>query len=143
MKIGYSLITKTKALWVQILRAKYSFHERFSDSIIQNRCSYIWKAIAKAWPLLHNNMIWSTGNGRYVRCWEDNWVPNVGPLNQYVPSQDNGDWNLDLFRLWLPEEVVHRIISILPPSELVGPDILSWSRIMAGGVIRDAEESGS
>ncbi|KAH1074841.1 hypothetical protein J1N35_027169 [Gossypium stocksii] len=87
-----------------------------SDSIMRHRCSYMWRAVAKAWPLLHSNMIWSISNGRTVRCWEDNWVPAVGPLNQ----------------LWLPEDEVNRIISIPPPSESVQPDILSWSRTTSG-----------
>ncbi|KAH1067662.1 hypothetical protein J1N35_032649 [Gossypium stocksii] len=81
------------------------------------RCSYMWKAVAKAWPLLRSNIIWSIGNGRTVRCWEDNWVPTVGPLNQYIP---------------IHEDVVSRIISISPPSESAGPDILSWFRTTSG-----------
>ncbi|KAH1063468.1 hypothetical protein J1N35_028455 [Gossypium stocksii] len=69
-----------------------------------------------------------------------------GFLLLYVPNQvnidphskvnemvmDNGDWNLDLFRLWLPEEVVSLIISIPPPLDSVGLDILSWSRTTNG-----------
>ncbi|KAH1091417.1 hypothetical protein J1N35_018674 [Gossypium stocksii] len=146
MKIGYNLIVKSEALWVQVLRVKYSLHEEMPESIMRNRCSYMWRAVAKAWPLLHSNMIWSIGNGRTVHCWEDNWVPNVGPLKQYVPGHDNivvhskvsemvmdnGDWNIDLFRLWLPEEVISRIISIPPPLDIVRPDILSWSKTTTG-----------
>ncbi|XP_040967822.1 uncharacterized protein [Gossypium hirsutum] len=44
----------------------------------------------------------------------------------------NGDWNLDLFRLWLPEEVVRRIISIPLPLDQAGPNFLSWSRTTSG-----------
>ncbi|MBA0881645.1 hypothetical protein Goshw_012065 [Gossypium schwendimanii] len=44
----------------------------------------------------------------------------------------NGNWNLDLFGLWLPEEVVKRIISIFPPLDSTRPDILSWSRSTTG-----------
>ncbi|KAK5831685.1 hypothetical protein PVK06_015483 [Gossypium arboreum] len=44
----------------------------------------------------------------------------------------NGDWNLDLFRLWLLEEVVRRIISIPLPLDQAGPDFLSWSRTTSG-----------
>ncbi|KAK5833055.1 hypothetical protein PVK06_016866 [Gossypium arboreum] len=109
-------------------------------------CSYMWRAVAKAWPLLCNNMIWSIGNGRTVRCWEDIWVPNVGSLNHYVSRHGNidfetivsemvlanGDWNLDFFRLWLPKEVIDRKISISPPLNQAGPDILSWSRMTSG-----------
>ncbi|XP_016676268.2 uncharacterized protein [Gossypium hirsutum] len=146
LKIGYSLITKIEALWVQVLRAKYGFHEVLPVSIMRSRCSYMWKVVAKTWLLLYKNIIWSIGNGRSVRCWEDNWVPTVGPLNQYVLDQgiiisqskvnemvlDNGVWNIDLFRSWLPEDVVNRIISIPPPSESTGPDTLSCARTTSG-----------
>ncbi|KAG8475469.1 hypothetical protein CXB51_032329 [Gossypium anomalum] len=97
----------------KVLKAKYRLCESMLDSIMRNSCSYMWKAVAKAWPLLRSNMIWTIRNGRTVRCWEDNWVLNVGPLNQYVPGHGNivlgskvnemvlvnSDWNLDLFRL--------------------------------------------
>ncbi|KAH1081004.1 hypothetical protein J1N35_020765 [Gossypium stocksii] len=146
LKIGYSLITKFEALWVQVLRAKYGLCESMPDSIMRNSCSYIWKAVAKAWPLLRSNIIWSIGNRKTVRCWKGNWVHNMGPLNQYVPGHGNivsetkinemvsvnGDWNLDLFRLLLLEKVVKRITSILPLLEHAGPDMLSWSRTTTG-----------
>lgn len=149
MKIGYNLIIKTEALRVQVFRAKYGVSESMSASIMTSSCSYMWRAVAKAWPLLCNNMIWSIGNGRTVRCWEDIWVPNVGSLNHYVSRHGNidfetivsemvlanGDWNLDFFRLWLPKEVIDRKISISPPLNQAGPDILSWSRTTSGSFL--------
>ncbi|KAH1039538.1 hypothetical protein J1N35_041281 [Gossypium stocksii] len=84
---------------------------------MKHKCSYMWKAVAKAWPLLCSNMIWSIGNGGTVWCWEDNWVPTIGPLNQYVLGHD---------------DVVNRIISIPPPSESAGLDTLSWSKTTSG-----------
>ncbi|KAK5785254.1 hypothetical protein PVK06_039821 [Gossypium arboreum] len=143
MKISYNLITKSETLWVQVFRAKYGVRESMSNSLMRSSCSYMWKAIAKAWPLLHSNMIWSIGNGKTVRCWEDNCVLNKGPLKHYVLNNDNinfattvsemiqpnGDWNLNLFKLWMPKEVVECIISIPPPLDQAGPDVLSWSRM--------------
>ncbi|KAH1064454.1 hypothetical protein J1N35_029441 [Gossypium stocksii] len=88
----------------------------------------------------------SIGNSKTVHHWKDNWVLNKGSLKHYVLGHDNidpettvsemilpnGDWNLDLFRLWLPEDVVKCIISIPPPSDQIGPDILSWSKTTIG-----------
>ncbi|KAH1057050.1 hypothetical protein J1N35_035115 [Gossypium stocksii] len=45
---------------------------------------------------------------------------------------DNGEWNFDLFKLWLPDDVVNRIISIPPPSESAGPDTIFWSKTTCG-----------
>ncbi|MBA0874379.1 hypothetical protein Goshw_015778 [Gossypium schwendimanii] len=96
-------------------------------------------------------MIWSIRDGQSIRCWEDNSVPDVGPFIKYISSHinisteqkvheivlRNGAWNLDLFRVWLPEEVVQCIISVPSPLELASPDTLSWSRTTNGGVIHD------
>lgn len=35
---------------------------------------------------------------------------------------EEGSWNLILFWVWLPEEVIERITSIPYPHPLVGPD---------------------
>ncbi|KAH1055847.1 hypothetical protein J1N35_033912 [Gossypium stocksii] len=146
MKIGYNLITKTEALWVQVLRSKYGMRGNMPTSITRSNCSYMWRVVAKVWPLLCSNMIWSIGNGRTVLCWEDIWVPNKGPLKLYALNNNtinsditvsnmvlpNGDWNLNLFRLWLPEDVVRCILSILPHSAHFGPDLLSWAKTTSG-----------
>ncbi|MBA0847739.1 hypothetical protein Goshw_022411 [Gossypium schwendimanii] len=49
----------------------------------------MWKFIAKVWHLLRDNMIWLADDGCIVRCWDDAWVPNVGPLTKHVPGHAN------------------------------------------------------
>lgn len=53
----------------------------------------------------------------------------MGPLLSQIPSfvdldldccvrdlvSHDGIWNLELFRIWLPEDVINRILSIPPP----------------------------
>ncbi|MBA0700956.1 hypothetical protein Goari_027147, partial [Gossypium aridum] len=60
-------------------------------------------------------------DGRKIRCWPDPWIPNVEVLANLIPGLSSlnmdcllsdmvlgdGRWNLDLFRIWLPEE--HRL----------------------------------
>lgn len=62
--------------------------------------------------------------------WIDSWIKEVGPLTFHIPAQvdldldcklkdmvmEDGSWNLKLFRLWLSNEVIHRIINIPPHS---------------------------
>ncbi|KAK5775092.1 hypothetical protein PVK06_042959 [Gossypium arboreum] len=146
MKLGYNLISKTRTLWVQVLRGKYGMKNSMPDSIMMSSCSYMWRAIVRAWPLLRSFIIWSIGNGETVRCWEDCWVLDKGSLKNYVSGYGsfdpkttvsemvlpNGEWDLVLFRLWLPEVVVERIISIPPSMVQVGPDSFSWSRTTSG-----------
>ncbi|MBA0765111.1 hypothetical protein Gotri_014365 [Gossypium trilobum] len=99
--------------------------ERLPDSIGRSKRFFMWKSIAKVWPLMKDNMIWSVGDDANIHCWKDAWVPNVGPLINHVSAHANvisnyklnemilkdGSWNLDLFRVWLPEEIIHLILS--------------------------------
>ncbi|KAA3460942.1 (+)-neomenthol dehydrogenase-like [Gossypium australe] len=67
MNIGFSLVSKSNALWVRVFRSK-----------------------------------------------------------ELVNS--NGSWNLELFRVWLHDEVINRIISIPPPYPNSGSDKVIWAR---------------
>ncbi|XP_016679196.1 uncharacterized protein [Gossypium hirsutum] len=71
MKIGFSLVSKSNALWVRVLCAKYGWKEQFPDSISRNQCSHLWKALSKIWPLLRENLVWSIGDGATACCWKD------------------------------------------------------------------------
>ncbi|KAA3453051.1 Retrovirus-related Pol polyprotein LINE-1 [Gossypium australe] len=44
----------------------------------------------------------------------------------------DGSWNLDLFRAWVPEEVINRITSIPPPHPDSGADRVIWARSITG-----------
>lgn len=43
-------------------------------------------------------------------------------------------WNLDLFRLWLPEEVIRRIEGIPPPHSATGVDRIIWGGTSTGSL---------
>ncbi|MFQ6623165.1 hypothetical protein Gotur_001529 [Gossypium turneri] len=45
---------------------------------------------------------------------------------------EKGCWNLDLFRVWLPEDLIGRISSIQPPHPLVGLDKILWTGTSSG-----------
>ncbi|MBA0722757.1 hypothetical protein Golax_003407, partial [Gossypium laxum] len=53
-------------------------------------------------------------------------VPFYG--NPFLSSMIKGDgsWNLDLFRLWVPEEIINKIIGVSPPHPSSGPDRIIW-----------------
>ncbi|KAH1083253.1 hypothetical protein J1N35_023014 [Gossypium stocksii] len=44
----------------------------------------------------------------------------------------NKGWNLDLFRVWLPEEVICKIISIPPPLPEPNPNRVIWAKSSSG-----------
>ncbi|KAA3475886.1 RNA-directed DNA polymerase (Reverse transcriptase) [Gossypium australe] len=146
MKIGFNLTSKTELLWVNVLRSKYGWKEQIPESISRNKCSHLWKSLSKLWPSIRENLIWSIGDGTKVRYWRDPWIPGMGPLTTIIPSSLNlnldcsvkdmvntdGSWNLELFRVWVPKEVINRITSIPPPHPNAGADRVIWARSGTG-----------
>ncbi|KAL1121489.1 hypothetical protein V6Z11_D01G236200 [Gossypium hirsutum] len=77
---------------------------------------------------------------------EDIWILEIGPLVNLIPANarsatdcclkemitEKGCWNLDLFRIWLPEDLIGRISSIQPPHPLVGLDKIAWTGTSSG-----------
>ncbi|MBA0734684.1 hypothetical protein Gogos_018582, partial [Gossypium gossypioides] len=45
---------------------------------------------------------------------------------------EKGCWNLDLFRVWLPEDLIGRISSVQTPHPLVGLDKIPWTGTSSG-----------
>lgn len=74
--------------------------------------------------------------GKVLECWKDKWISNIGPFFNHITSHANMDlrelvtednsWNMNLFRVWLPKDVIRHIVSIPPPHPLVGPDKIAW-----------------
>ncbi|KAA3472337.1 Retrovirus-related Pol polyprotein LINE-1 [Gossypium australe] len=54
------------------------------------------------------------------------------PLDSREMVNIDGSWNLDLFRVWVSEEVINRITSIPPPHPDSGADRVIWARSSTG-----------
>ncbi|MBA0754307.1 hypothetical protein Gogos_021568 [Gossypium gossypioides] len=54
-----------------------------------------------------------------------------GLLEMEMVNSD-GSWNLDLFRAWVSEDIINRIISIPPPHPDSGSDRIIWSQSTFG-----------
>lgn len=108
--------------------------------------SAVWRGLAKVWPLLRENLYWCIATGNSIYCWKNPWISNVWPLRNHVPcsicllmdsllydmvSMDVM-WNLVLFKEWLPEEIVTKIVSIPPPHSSAGIDKIIWAHTSKG-----------
>ncbi|KAG8493054.1 hypothetical protein CXB51_010395 [Gossypium anomalum] len=154
MKIAFNLISQKDALWVRVLRSKYGWKNHFSDSIHRTNCSHFWRSLSKVWPLLRENLIWSIGDGSSIRSWKDTWIPEFGPLLPYAAAHSslnlecnlrdwvlpNGTWNLDLVRLWLPEDIIICIVSITPLHLDGGIDRIIWAHSAKQKLLTNAEQ---
>ncbi|KAH1097557.1 hypothetical protein J1N35_014478 [Gossypium stocksii] len=139
------MVTNKEALWVQVIRAKYQMTDTLPISIRHDRGSFLWNSLTRVWPLLCENLWWSIRDRCQIRCWEDAWIPNMEPLIKFIPTgvnissgcclndmvNEDGLWNLDLFKHWLPKEVIELIMGI-PPCPLEGPDKISLCHTLTG-----------
>lgn len=94
--------------------------EGIPDNIERRKCLFLWRALSNIWPLLRENLYGSIGDGNEIRCWQDPWVPGVGPLVKQISSHGNldlectlkelvtesGALNLDLFRFGTKETII-------------------------------------
>ncbi|XP_039023155.1 uncharacterized protein LOC120155745 [Hibiscus syriacus] len=107
-KLGYALITRPNAFWVQAIRQKYRMTDHCPSSISMSCCSPLCRALTQTWNIFRSNILWLPGNGNTVHLWDDCWIPTMGPLCHYLsPSQVNtptgfadlidqdGNWNSD------------------------------------------------
>ncbi|MBA0734574.1 hypothetical protein Gogos_018474, partial [Gossypium gossypioides] len=83
-----------------VLCAKYGVANRMLETLSRSRCSFLWRALTK--PNLD------------LECLLSDMVSN------------NGTWNLDLFRLWLLEIVIQKIIRVPPPHSTASVDMIIW-----------------
>lgn len=140
LKLGFHLITKEKALWVQVLRSKYKLKKQIPTILTQGNCPPIWRGTAKVRPLLKVNLGWAIGTREVIQSWEDSWLPNTRPLKALARSLEgipmvcylkdtvftDGSWNLQAFRDHLLEDVARKIVSISPPHPMVILDKVIW-----------------
>lgn len=80
-------------------------------------------------------------DGISIKCWKDSWLSSIGPLASIILANGNlspdcslnemmmpdGSWNLDLFGLWLSNEIINRIVSILPSHPSTDRDKVIWT----------------
>lgn len=72
MKLGWELVTKREALWVQVLRYKYKCGNLHIPKVqVGSRASHVWRGIGQVWQLVEQGTSWIIKNGHSVKFWQD------------------------------------------------------------------------
>ncbi|RVW78939.1 putative ribonuclease H protein [Vitis vinifera] len=112
-KWSWRFAMEREALWRQVISAKYGEEEGGWRSCVV-RGSYgvgLWKAIRRGWEAVGNNLVYSVGNGRRIRFWEEKWcgddkLCSLFP-SLYAISLDKEAWVADVWShygggVWAP-----------------------------------------
>ena len=76
-KQGWRLLQDQDSILFQCLKARYFPCCHFLDAVESQNCSYTWKSIMAAIPvLLKQGCCWRVGDGSSIRVKQDKWIPN-------------------------------------------------------------------
>ncbi|PNX65327.1 hypothetical protein L195_g054484 [Trifolium pratense] len=141
MKLGWCLKRGDSALWIDVIKGKYArAHPNLDVAIAKNHDSSLWKSLSAMWKELDDFTVWSVGDGEMVHAWKDKWIfvdRSIEELQVPVPEalhnmmvkdlvDVNGQWNFHILQPWLPQYIVQKLCSILPPSAANGTDRRGW-----------------
>lgn len=142
MKAAWDLTTKQEDLWVEVIRSKYKCGKNALPIIDLNRTgSNLWRGVCSAWKDVQLNIIWRLGRGRTINCWNNNWIPVLGKLENYVQRPLNnlqrsltvadltdihGGWDFEKINHCLPEDILQVIRTINPPNATRSQDRIAW-----------------
>ncbi|GAU27884.1 hypothetical protein TSUD_159780 [Trifolium subterraneum] len=91
---------------------------------------------------MHRFSYWSIGNGREIDAWCEAWLYEGVRINDLLNVRshmigmkvselvdDEGNWNQELLKNWMPDNLIKKIAAILPPKDDYDIDEM----IIAGG----------
>ncbi|RVW89870.1 putative ribonuclease H protein [Vitis vinifera] len=86
-KWNWRFANEREALWRQVISRKFGEEEGgwYTREVREGFGVGLWKEIRKEGALLQNKVVFSVGNGRMVKFWNDNWCGNFS-LSNLFPS---------------------------------------------------------
>ena len=83
-KQGWRLLHDKNSLVYQCLKARYFPRTSLFAAKESTNCSFVWKSIVAAFPILKSGCCWRVRNGHSIRILGDKWIlnyPTNAPLN--------------------------------------------------------------
>lgn len=140
----WRLINTLDALWAQVLKGLYFPNCSSLEANKGGTPSWIWNILLIGRSLLEKGLLWSVGNGKSIRFWEGNWVPNL--LNYRVSSapppgctwlwvsdfiSQNGVWDANKLKDCVSDYEAQAILQI-PISIRKDQDRIIWAHTSNG-----------
>ena len=90
-KQGWRMIQSTDSMLYQCFEARDFPHSSFLDAVESPNCSYVWKSLMAALPILNSGHCWRVGNGSSISVIRDRWIPNHSTNKILHPVNENID----------------------------------------------------
>ncbi|XP_019160712.1 PREDICTED: uncharacterized protein LOC109157266 [Ipomoea nil] len=136
-KQGWRLLTTPQSLVSQLLKAKYCPNCDFTDAVLGNNPSYMWRSILAGQHVLKAGLARRIGNGRNTKIWDWPWLAdrintalNTVPLDHLREERvsgllnEDGQWDVELIRDLFDADDVRRILAT--PTAVHVPDSWRW-----------------
>ena len=121
-KQGWRMIQGNESLLHKCFKARYFPQSSFLDAKESSGCSYVWRSLVAALPILKAGHCWRIDNGSSIRVLWDRWIPNY-PTNKVLHPN-------------------HDLLGEMAVSELINPEINVWrSEFIHSNFHRDDAEA--
>ena len=88
-KQGWRMVQGNDSLLYKCFKARYFPRSNLLEAKESPNCSYVWRSLMAAMPILQFGHYWRVGNGVSINALKDNWLPNF-PTNKVLNLiQDN------------------------------------------------------
>ena len=87
-KQGWRLLHDDNYLVYKCLKARYFPRTHLFDAKESPNCSFVWKSIVAALPILKLGCCWRVGNGLSIWVSGDKWIPNYPTNAPLLPIKD-------------------------------------------------------
>ncbi|KAL0008677.1 hypothetical protein SO802_010179 [Lithocarpus litseifolius] len=105
-KQGWRMIQWRDSLLYKFFKARYFPQFSFLDAKESPGCSYVWRSLMAALPILRLGYCWRVGNGSSISVVGDRWIPNH-PTNTIIHPR---------------QELVGELVVL----ELIDPELHAW-----------------
>ena len=82
-KQGWRMDQCNDSLLYQCFKARYFPRSSFLEAKVSPNCSYVWRSLMAAQPILLFGHCWRVGNGLSINVLKDRWIPNY-PTNRIL-----------------------------------------------------------
>ena len=82
-KQGWRMLHDHDSLLSKCFKARYFPRYTFLEAKESPGCSYVWRSLVAALPILKSGYCWRVGNGSSISVMGDKWIPNY-PTNKVL-----------------------------------------------------------